>query len=107
MSVKMTNAGHSSRYWFNHALNGKDDSGNPPDNDGESAFRYFFKLNSTGSEINPTVTDTWGEQGLSADEFKAVTVVAEVTVTDLTSFQLIHGNIGYSLFVEYVRLIAK
>ena len=107
MSVKMTNAGHSSRYWFNHALNGKDDSGNPPDNDGESAFRYFFKLNSTGSEINPTVTETWGEQGLSADEFKAVTVVAEVTVTDLTSFQLIHGNIGYSLFVEYVRLIAK
>ena len=107
MSVKMTSSSHSNRYWFNHALNNKDDNGNPADSATEDPFRYFFKLNSTGDAINPTVTDTWGDQGLTNTDFKAVTVVAEVTVTDLTSFQLIHGNIGYSLFVEYVRLIAK
>ena len=107
MSVKMTSSSHSNRYWFNHALNNKDDSGNSPDGATEDPFRYFFKLNGADTAINPTVTETWGEQGLSNTDFKAVTVVASVAITDLTSFQLVHGNIGYSLFVEYVRLIAK
>ena len=106
MSVKMTNSSHTDRYWYNMAIAGNETKTSSQDKDTEDPYRYFFKLNG-GAAVNPSVTENWGDQGLTADSFKAVTVVATVTVTDLTSFQLIHGNIGYSLFIEYVRLIAK
>lgn len=106
MSVKMTNASHTDRYWYNMAIKGNETKTSSQDKADEDPFRYFFKLNG-GEAVNPTVEDNWGAQGLSADDYKAVTVVGTVTVTDLTSFQLCHGNIGYSLIIEYVRLIAK
>ena len=105
MSVKMTSSSHSNRYWFNHALNNKDDNGNPPDGATEDPFRYFIELN--GTAAYPTTTQTWGEQGLSNSAFKTANeVINKVAVSGLTTFAMRHGNIGYSLIIQSVRLIA-
>lgn len=105
---KMTSSGHTTRYWFNHALNGRTDNGNPPDAATEAPFRYFFELNGDAENpVNPTTRATWGEQGLSDQAVKtANSVVSKVAVNGLTSFALRHGDIGYSLIIESVILVA-
>ena len=102
VSAKTTSSSHSNRYWYNQY---QTDSGTNADKESEDPFRYYFKLDG-GDNINPTVTKTWGEQGLTNTEFNWVEVVASVTFTaESASFEMFHGNIGYSLFVESVRLV--
>ena len=105
ISAKMSYESHSNRYWFNHALNDKADDGNPPDSTTEDPFRYFFTVDG-GAAINPTSTQNWGEDGLTATEQTPVTVVNTYTLdVNAKTFALNHGNIGYSLIIDYVRLV--
>lgn len=109
--VKMT-SDHSARHWFNEAKWNEEHPDDKitlpvsnPDSTSEDPFRYFVELN--GTAAYPTTTATWGEQGLSNTAFKTANeVIRSVAATGLTTFALRHGNIGYSLIIESVRLIA-
>ena len=109
--VKMT-SDHSARHWFNEAIWNQNHPeaqitlpGSNPDATTEDPFRYFIELN--GTAAYPTTTQTWGEQGLSNTEFKTANeVINKVAVSGLTTFAMRHGNIGYSLIIQSVRLIA-
>ena len=108
VNCKMTNDSHSTRYWFNCATFGRPNSGSNPDAATEAPYRYFFELNADAEHpVNPTTVNSWGDCGLDATTVKtAAGVVYSVAISGLTSFALRHGNIGYSLIIESIVLVA-
>lgn len=103
-SVKSSYDSHADRYWYNMAKHGNETATSNPDTTAEDDFRYFFKI---GDAVkNPTNEKNWGEDGINASSYTAVVVVSGVDFAGTeTSFSLMHGNIGYSLIIEYVRLV--
>ena len=104
ISGKMTYDSHADRHWYNMAIKGDETATQNPDTAEESPFRYWVALN--GTAVNPTVEDSWGDLGYSASDFtyglNAENVVAAEAITKI---ELVHGNIGYSMIIESVRLV--
>ena len=108
IECEMTSSSHDGRYFFNHTQNNKPDpASNDSDKDGsdEAPFRYQFAINGSTTYINPTNDKTYGENNMSADEYKFVRVVDRCEISGLTSLTLHHGKIGYSLKIKSVRLV--
>ena len=102
-NVKMTSSSHANRCWYNQSANDPTPSSSPDTAD-QDPYRYFFKLD--GVTVNPDVTATWGELNISNTAYNYAEVVSEITISGTSaSLQMLHGNIGYSLFVANVRLI--
>lgn len=102
LSAKMSYDSHADRYFYNQW---EGDTAQTPDKETEDPFRYFFKLDD-GEAINPATTQTWGELGYSASEAVFVNTEAKVTITATSAkFSLLHGNIGYSLIIDSIRLV--
>ena len=100
-NCKMSYDSHSNRYWYNQWEN---DSAQTPDKESEDPFRYWVEIDST--VCNPTNTESWGESGLSGSEFKDCVVIQGVTVpSNAGTINLVHGNIGYSLAIAYLRFV--
>lgn len=103
-SVKSSYDSHADRYWYNMAKHGNETATSSPDTEAEDDFRYFFKIGDTVK--NPTNEKNWGEDGINASSYTAVVVTSGVDFAGTeTSFSLMHGNIGYSLIIEFVRLV--
>lgn len=104
LSAKMSYSSHGNRTFANQWENDPD-GGTNADKETEDPFRYFFKLDD-GEAINPATTQTWGELGYSASEAVFVNTEAKVTITATSAkFSLLHGNIGYSLIIDSIRLV--
>ena len=104
VNVKMTSSSHTNRCWYNQSANDPTPQ-NSPDKADEDPFRYYFELD--GVTVNPDTTKTWGEQKLSNTAYNYAEIVSSITITaESATLKMIHGNIGYSLFVSNVRLIA-
>lgn len=104
IACKMTNSSHTDRYWYNMALAGNETKTRDQDTVDQDPFRYFFAFNGTQT-VNPNTDKNWGQQNLNTSDYKAVYVVDSVDLNNVTKVELKHGNIGYSLYVEYVRLV--
>ena len=106
ISAKLSQSSSDGRYWFNHAKFNKDQGDSNPDTLQESDYRYWIEVDNTA--FYPTSQKTWGEEGLDASNFNRSIFIGELTVTSTTkTINLVHGNIGYSLIIDQVRLIAK
>ncbi|MCQ2800743.1 MAG: hypothetical protein MJ216_02180, partial [Bacilli bacterium] len=102
INTKMSYDSHSDRYFYNQW---ETDTASSPDKQDESPYRYYFQVDS-GEMAYPMTKKSWGELKLSGTEFRTCEVEATVTITaSSTEFHLIHGNIGYSLAIAYVRLV--
>ncbi|MCR5309381.1 MAG: hypothetical protein K6E21_04650 [Bacilli bacterium] len=108
IECEMTSSSHDGRYFFNHTIRGvADPASSDSDKDGssEAPYRYQFGLNGSTTYVNPDNEKTYGENGMTADEFKYVRVVDSCDISGLTSFTLHHGKIGYSLKIQNVKLV--
>lgn len=104
----MSASGHSSRHWNNHtAMGGEDTATENPDKSTEDPYRYFLKINgASAAAIYPNVTETWGELGFDDSTNKPGLMIRGMTMpAGATSLHLLHGNIGYSMYVESIRLV--
>lgn len=102
-NCKMSYDSHSSRYWYNQW---ETDTASSPDTEDEDPFRYWIEIDS--KQYNPTRTEDWGECGLSGSSFNDTIVIENATVASgAQNVSLVHGNIGYSLAIAYVRFVAK
>ena len=102
----MSYASHGDRCWYNMW---ETDTASTPDTQDQDPFRYFFKVNG-GEAINPDVTATWTELGYEGQDgsgaFQFGMAVTSYTLAEgATTFDLLHGNIGYSLIIQSIRLI--
>ena len=103
-SCKMSYSSHSSRYWYNMAKHGNEDAASNPDTEDESDYRYWIEID--GTAAYPTNEDTWGDCGLTNTEFTDCFVINKVTVpANAKTVKLVHGDIGYSLAINYVRFV--
>ena len=103
-SCKMSWSSHSSRYWYNMAKHGNETAASSPDTEDESDYRYWIEID--GVAAYPTNEQSWGDCGLSADDFNSCVVISKVTVAATANqISLVHGNIGYSLIIESVRFV--
>ena len=75
-NCKMSYDSHSSRYWYNQWEN---DSGSSPDKEDEDPYRYWVEIDSA-APLYPTVTDNWGDCGLSGSSFNDCVVIENITV---------------------------
>ena len=109
IECQMTSSSHDGRYFFNHAIRGVSDpaSGNDVDAATEAPYRYQFGLNGSTTYVNPDNEKTYGENGMSADEYKYIRLVSSCDISNLTTFTLHHGLIGYSLKIKNVKLIKQ
>lgn len=106
LEALMTYESHSDRYFYNQY---QTDSGQNADKESEDPFRYFLKVD--GATINPDTKKSWGEIGFQGENQSGAPVFGEfissmAVAADAKSLSLMHGNIGYSLIVSRVRLIA-
>lgn len=107
-SVEITMKVSSSldRHWYNHAIAGEETASSNPDTTSESAFRYWVEVD--GKEFDPTTKKTFGEDGFTTSEFNRAIIIDEIDVAAGTKeIALVHGNIGYTLYIETIRLVAK
>ena len=110
IECEMTNSSHDGRYFFNHAIKGvSDPASSDSDKDGqtEAPFRYQFGINGSTNYINPDNEKTYGENEMSADEYKYIRVVSSCQITNCSTFTLHHGKIGYSLKIKNVKLVQQ
>ena len=110
IECEMTNSSHEGRYFFNHAIKGvSDPASSDSDKDGqtEAPFRYQFGINGSTNYINPDNEKTYGENEMSADEYKYIRVVSSCQITNCSTFTLHHGKIGYSLKIKNVKLVQQ
>ena len=108
IECEMTSSSHSGRYFFNHTQKGvADPASSDSDKDGadEAPYRYQFAVNGSTTYIDPTNDKTYGDNNMSADEYKFIRVVDSCDIVGLSTFTLHHGKIGYSLKIKSVRLI--
>ncbi|MCQ2797559.1 MAG: tyrosine-protein phosphatase [Bacilli bacterium] len=104
ITMKVSTA--TDRHWYNHAIAGEETASSNPDTTSESAFRYWIEVD--GKEYDPTSKNTFGEDGFTTTEFNRAIFIDEVEVTAGTKeIALVHGNIGYTCYIETVRLVAK
>ena len=110
-SARMSYDSHSSRYWYNMAWKGNETASSNPDTTAESPYRYFIAVYGADNAANNVYTDnadTWGDGNLNASDFTFVKVINGMNLKDgATAISLMHGNIGYSLAINYVRFIYK
>lgn len=106
ITTKLSQSSSTNRHWYNHAKNGITDSGDNPDTASESDYRYWVEVDNQA--FYPTSKKTWGEEGLNSTEYNRTVFIAEVEVKSTTkTINFVHGNIGYSLLIDNIRLIAK
>ena len=110
-SARMSYDSHSSRYWYNMAWKGNEDASSNPDKTSESPYRYFIVVYGADNTANNVYTDnakSWGESGLTGSDFNFAQVITGMNLKEgATSISLKHGDIGYSLAINYVRFIYK
>lgn len=110
-SARMSYDSHSSRYWYNMAWKGNETASSNPDTTSESPYRYFIVVYGADNAANEVYTDnadSWGDCGLGASDFEFVKVINGMNLKDgATTISLKHGDIGYSLAINYVRFIYK
>lgn len=112
LEAAMTDASHGTRKLYNMArkdlvVDG-DEEGNAtagtPDSVTESPYRYFIKIDST--TYYPTTKESYSDLGLQVGNtnFRYFKFLEGVTLSkDSNSLELIHGSIGYSLFIRSIR----
>lgn len=110
---RMSASSHTNRKWYNMAkaelcINNtvEESAASSPDVVTESDYRYYFSVNET-TTINPNVTKNWGDLGYEGGDeapLKYGLIVSEVDITGATTFEAYHGNIGYSMIVNKIRL---
>lgn len=114
LEAAMTDGSHSNRKLYNMAntnLQVEDDAsvnGNNSDSDKttESDYRYFVKVDAS-SNYNPTTKKSFGELGLASgtQNFNFIEFVNGVQIdADTQTISLCHGNIGYSLYCNSLKL---
>ena len=110
-SARMSYDSHSSRYWYNMAWKGNETASSNPDTTSESPYRYFIVVYGADNAANNVYTDnaeSWGDCGLSGSDFNFCKVITGMNLKDgATTISLKHGDIGYSLAINYVRFIYK
>ena len=106
ITTKLSQSSSTDRHWYNHAKAGEETATSNPDTNSESDFRYWVEVDSQA--FYPTSKKTWGEEGLNSTDYKRTVFIAEVEVKSTTkTINFVHGNIGYSLLIDNIRLIAK
>ncbi|MCQ2799027.1 MAG: tyrosine-protein phosphatase [Bacilli bacterium] len=106
ISAKLSQASSTERHWYNHAKHGEETATSNPDTTSESDYRYWVDID--GKATNPSSTKTWGEEGFDASNFNRTVFIAEIEVTSSTKFvNFVHGDIGYSLYIDQIRFVAK
>ena len=110
-SARMSYDSHSSRYWYNMAWKGNESASSNPDTTSESPYRYFIVVYGADNAANDVYTDnaeSWGDCGLTGSDFNFCKVITGMNLKDgATTISLKHGDIGYSLAINYVRFIYK
>lgn len=110
-SARMSYDSHGSRYWYNMAWKGNETASSNPDLTTESPYRYFIAVYDADNKANNVYTDnaqTWSDCGLSGSDFNYCKVITALNLKEgATSISLMHGDIGYSLAINYVRFIYK
>lgn len=106
ITTKLSQPSSTNRYWYNQAKAGNETAESNPDTTAESDYRYWVEVDST--PFYPTSKKTWGEDGLTGDAYNRTVFIAEIEVKSGTkTINFVHGNIGYSLLIDNIRLIAK
>ena len=112
LEAAMTDSSHGTRKLYNMArkdlivdgdLEGNDTQGAPDDVE-ESPYRYFVKVDST--TYYPTTKESYADLGLQVGNtnFKYCNFLQGVSINkDSSKLELIHGDIGYSLFIKSIR----
>ena len=110
-SARMSYDSHADRYWYNMAWKGNETASSNPDTTSESPYRYFIVVYGADSAANNVYTDnaqSWGDCGLSGSDFAFTKVITGMNLKEgATNISLKHGDIGYSLAINYVRFIYK
>jgi hypothetical protein len=110
IKAKMTSGSHSDRKWYNMAkadlcVDGvaEETLTNNPDTAAQADFRYYMMVDDT--VYNPETKDNWGTLGLDTSDYNAVRFVDKIVVKPGSStITIAHGDIGFSLYVEGVKL---
>ena len=114
IEAAMTDAAHGVRKMYNMArediwVDGDKEGNNSqgiPDKVTESPYRYF--LNVDGNVYYPTTKESFSDLGLEvgASNTKFVRFIEGVNINkDSSNFSLVHGDIGYSLYIKSIRLV--
>lgn len=106
ISAKLSQASSTDRHWYNHAKRGEETATSNPDTTSESDYRYWVSADSKATY--PTSEKTWGEEGFDANNFNKTIFIDEFEASSTTkNIVFNHGDIGYSLYIDQIRLIAK
>ena len=112
LEAAMTDSTHGTRKLYNMArkdlmvdgdLEGNDTQG-APDDVTDSPYRYFIKVDST--TYYPTTKESYADLGLQVGNtnFRYCNFLEGVSINkDSSKLELIHGDIGYSLFIKSIR----
>lgn len=114
LEAAMTDSSHGNRKMYNMAredlMVDGDREGNTtngtPDKVTESPYRYFVKVDAT--TYYPTTKESFQDLGLTvgASNTKYVEFLKGVNINkESTTLSLIHGDIGYSLFIKSIRFV--
>ena len=111
----MAYSSHGNRKWYNMAKpelcignEAEETLTQNGDSTSQDDYRYFFKVNDS-TIINPNVTDNWATLGFGSQDNNGEptfgAICRYVTISGATTFSLVHGNIGYALFISGIYLV--
>ena len=114
LEAAMTDSSHGNRKLYNMAREdlmvdgdreGNDTNGSP-DKVTESPYRYYIKVDATN--YYPSTKESFNDLGLSVGSANTsyFNFLSGVNINkETTTLSLIHGDIGYSLFIKSIRFI--
>ena len=82
-----------------------DPAGEMGDKEDEDPYRYWIEVDDVPTY--PDVDKTWGEMNLIYEEFHECLFITDLNITEESrTIKLVHGNIGYSCYIEYIKLVS-
>ena len=103
---KLSDQNYQNLKWYNMSKselcinNEVEDFDGQYDNTSQDDYRYYLKINE--SNIYPNVTKSWGEIGLENTQIGTCEFINNVSISNVNTISLVHGNNTGSLQVLYV-----